>query len=150
MARTDFLGFLQRFVLNRSLTPSFELFQFLLRIPGDIHNRKTTPRLGESGSGRLSDLAIRGVDDSRACRVREWFFECLNENSASRRFGNSPTRRVGESLSRVRESLSRVRESLSRVRESLFEYCKKIFFFFVYFFGGLECVGHSFAYVAHF
>ncbi len=22
-------------------------------------------------------------------------------------------------------------------------------FFFVYFFGGLECVGHSFAYVAH-
>jgi hypothetical protein len=24
-----------------------------------------------------------------------------------------------------------------------------IFFFFVYFFGGLECVGHSFAYVAH-
>ncbi len=23
------------------------------------------------------------------------------------------------------------------------------FFFFVYFFGGLECVGHSFAYVAH-
>ncbi len=26
---------------------------------------------------------------------------------------------------------------------------KIFFFFFVYFFGGLECVGHSFAYVAH-
>jgi hypothetical protein len=26
----------------------------------------------------------------------------------------------------------------------------KIDIFFVYFFGGLECVGHSFAYVAHF
>jgi hypothetical protein len=25
----------------------------------------------------------------------------------------------------------------------------KIRYFFVYFFGGLECVGHSFAYVAH-
>jgi hypothetical protein len=31
-------------------------------------------------------------------------------------------------------------------------FCKKKLnkiFFFVYFFGGLECVGHSFAYVAH-
>ncbi len=26
---------------------------------------------------------------------------------------------------------------------------RRTFFFFVYFFGGLECVGHSFAYVAH-
>jgi hypothetical protein len=26
----------------------------------------------------------------------------------------------------------------------------KASFFFVYFFGGLECVGHSFTYVAHF
>ncbi len=29
-------------------------------------------------------------------------------------------------------------------------YAKNLFFIFVYFFGGLECVGHSFAYAAHF
>ncbi len=29
-------------------------------------------------------------------------------------------------------------------------FCFAIFFYFVYFFGGLECAGHSFAYVAYF
>jgi hypothetical protein len=46
----DFLGFLQKSVRHRSLTLHFEPFRFWLRIRGDIHNRKTTPRLAESGS----------------------------------------------------------------------------------------------------
>ncbi len=57
----DFLGFLQKLGLHRSLTLPFELFRFWLRIRGDIRNRKTTPRLAESGSWWLSDLASRGV-----------------------------------------------------------------------------------------
>jgi hypothetical protein len=46
----DFLGFLQKSVRHRFLTLNFEPFRFGLRIRGDIHNRKTTPRLAESGS----------------------------------------------------------------------------------------------------
>jgi hypothetical protein len=46
----DFLGFLQKSVRRRLLTLHFETFQFGLRIRGDIRNRKTTPRLAESGS----------------------------------------------------------------------------------------------------
>jgi hypothetical protein len=46
----DFLGFLQKSVRRRFLTLHFEPFQFGLRILGDIRNRKTTPRLAESGS----------------------------------------------------------------------------------------------------
>jgi hypothetical protein len=46
----DFLGFLQKSVRHRFPTLNFELFRFGLRIRGDIRNRKTTPRLGESGS----------------------------------------------------------------------------------------------------
>jgi len=67
----DFLGFLQKLVPHRSLTLPF---WFRLRIRRDIRKRKTTPRLDESA------------------------FECLKENSASRRVSDSPTRRVGESL----------------------------------------------------
>jgi hypothetical protein len=47
---TDFLGFLQKSVRQRFLTLYFELFRFGLHIHGDIRNRKTTPRLAESGS----------------------------------------------------------------------------------------------------
>jgi hypothetical protein len=72
--KADFLGFLQKLVPHRSLTLPFEPFRFWLRICGDIRNRKTTRQLGESA------------------------FECLKENSASRRVGDSPTRQVGESL----------------------------------------------------
>ncbi len=43
----DFLGFLQKLV--PPLTLPFEPFRFWLRIR-DIRNRKTTPRLAESGS----------------------------------------------------------------------------------------------------
>jgi hypothetical protein len=48
----DFLGFLhkKKSVRHRSLTLHFEPFRFWLRIRRDIRNRKTTPRLAESGS----------------------------------------------------------------------------------------------------
>jgi hypothetical protein len=46
----DFLVFLQKSVRPRFLTLQFEPFLFGLRIRGDIRNRKTTPRLAESGS----------------------------------------------------------------------------------------------------
>ena len=46
----DFLGFLQKLVPHRSLTLPFEPFRFWLRIRGDIRNRKTTPRVGDSAS----------------------------------------------------------------------------------------------------
>jgi hypothetical protein len=46
----DFLGFLHKPVWHRSLTLRFEPFRFWLRIRRDIRNRKTTPRLAESGS----------------------------------------------------------------------------------------------------
>jgi hypothetical protein len=76
----DFLGFLQKLVPHRSLTLPFEPFRFWLRIRGDIRNRKTTPRLGDSASRRLSDSVSRGVDDSPTRRVGEAAFECFNEN----------------------------------------------------------------------
>ncbi len=68
-SEADFLGFFQKLVPHRSLTLPFEPFRFWLRIRGDIRNRKTTPRLGESatlrlgesGRRRLSDSASRGV-----------------------------------------------------------------------------------------
>jgi hypothetical protein len=65
----DFLGFYEKSVRHRFLTLHFEPFRFGLRIRGDIRNRKTTPRLGESatlrlgesGSHRLTDSPSRGV-----------------------------------------------------------------------------------------
>jgi hypothetical protein len=45
----DFLGFLQKSVPHESRsTQNFEQFRFSLRIRGDIRNRKTTRRVGES------------------------------------------------------------------------------------------------------
>ncbi len=44
----DFLGFFLKLVPHRSLTLPFKLFRFWLQIRGDIRNRKTTPRLGDS------------------------------------------------------------------------------------------------------
>jgi hypothetical protein len=83
----DFLGFLQKLVPHRFLTLPFKPFQFWLRIHGDIHNRKTTPRLasrrvifwmfkrklGESQSWQLSDSASGEVAmESRG--VNFWIF----------------------------------------------------------------------------
>ncbi len=42
--------FLQKPVRHGSLTLLFEPFRFWLQILGEIRNRKTTPRIGESGS----------------------------------------------------------------------------------------------------
>jgi hypothetical protein len=106
----------------------------LIQIRGDIRNRKTTPRLAESGSRRLSDSVNRGVADSATRRVGESTthrvgesaFECLKENlvesesrrlpdSAYRGVANSLTWRVGESSSpRLGKSGSRHGESGSR------------------------------------
>jgi hypothetical protein len=55
----DFLEFLQKLVPHRSLTLSFEPFRFWLRIRGDIRNRKTTPRPGESATLRLGESGSR-------------------------------------------------------------------------------------------
>jgi hypothetical protein len=54
----DFLGFFaeNRFLIE-ALTLPFEPFRFWLRIRGDIRNRKTTPRLGDSLTQRLSVYA---------------------------------------------------------------------------------------------
>jgi hypothetical protein len=46
----DFMGFLHKSIPRESFTPHFEPFRFWLRIREDIRNRKTTPRLAESGS----------------------------------------------------------------------------------------------------
>ncbi len=46
----DFLGLLHKSVPHETFTLPFEPFRFWLRIRGDIRNRKTTPRLAESGS----------------------------------------------------------------------------------------------------
>jgi hypothetical protein len=61
----DFLGFLQKLVPHRSLPLPFEPFHFRLRIRGDIQNRKTTPRLGESGSRHGESGSRHGESGSR-------------------------------------------------------------------------------------
>ncbi len=116
-----FLGFSQKLVPHRSLTLPFEPFRFWLRIRGG----KATPRLGYSPTRRVGEsatlrLSNQGVHDSLTCRVGESAFECLTENSASRRvddfqLGKSESRRLPDSTSG---------ESLWWVRESLFKFFK--------------------------
>ncbi len=117
----DFLGFLQKLVPHESLTLPFKPFRFLLRIRGDIHIRKTTPRnhryresptprISDTGSCRLPASLIRGVADS----LHYWYAESatpritdtesrllnfLKENSVSmiRRVVDSPHQWYGES-----------------------------------------------------
>jgi hypothetical protein len=74
----DFLGVLQKSVPLESLTQPFEPFRILLRIRGDIGNRKTTLRLAELGSRRLPDSASRRLTDLQSRQVPD---------SASRRVG---------------------------------------------------------------
>ncbi len=79
---------MQKLVPLRSLILPFEPFRFWLRIGGDIRKRKTTPRLGKSGSRWLSDSASRGVVDSSTRRFRESAFECLKETRRLSRCSN--------------------------------------------------------------
>jgi hypothetical protein len=107
----DFLGFLQKLVSHRSLTLPFEPIRFLLRIRGDIRNRKTTPQLGESATLRLGQLGSRWLaeSESRLLNVKRKFGESESRrllDSASRGVANSPTWRVRESSTpRLRKSL---------------------------------------------
>ncbi len=61
---TNFLMFLHNSGQHRSLTLPFEPFRFWLLIRGDIHNRKSTPQLGESGSRWLPVSVSQGVTGS--------------------------------------------------------------------------------------
>jgi hypothetical protein len=63
----DFLGLLHKLVPHESRTLPFEPFRFWLRIRGDIHIRKTTPRhhrYGESPTPRISDTGSRRLPAS--------------------------------------------------------------------------------------
>ncbi len=55
--------------------------RFWLQIREDIHNRKSTPRLGESGSRWLPASVSRGVADCPDRWVGESAIEFLKENS---------------------------------------------------------------------
>ncbi len=101
----DFLGSLQKLVPHRYLTLPFEPFRYWLRIRGDIRNRKTTRRLGESLTLRLGKSLTLRLGESTTRQVGESAFECLKENSESWRVGDSPTWRVANSP--TRESGSR-------------------------------------------
>ncbi len=71
----NFPSFLHKSLLPRSLALHFEPFWFWLQILGDIHIRKTTPRIVESESHRLGVWLIRRVADSPYRWVGESFFE---------------------------------------------------------------------------
>ncbi len=62
--RRIFWGFLQKLVPHESLTLLFGPFRFWLQIRGDIHIRKTTLHIGDTGSRRLPVSLSRGVYDS--------------------------------------------------------------------------------------
>jgi hypothetical protein len=64
------------------LTIDFSGNKNYLVAPFEFPNRKTTPRLTDSGTHRLLDLVSRGVADSLTRQVGESAFECLKENSA--------------------------------------------------------------------
>ncbi len=91
----DFPMFLHKSFRHRSLTLHFEPFRFWLRTRGDIRNRQTTTRLGESGSRQFSNSASWGVAASPTRRVGESAIEC---SSVSWGVVDSPTRQVKESL----------------------------------------------------
>ncbi len=73
-----------------------------------------------------------------------WFDFDLLEDGADGGGVDGPLRPVGlQQLQRVRVPQAG-RVVLDKKKGETVNY-----FFFVYFFGGLECVGHSFAYIAH-
>ncbi len=67
----------------------FEPFRFSLRILGDICIRKTTPRLNNTGSRRLSISMIRGViTDTESLSATDLFFRgqiCLTDTKMTDR-----------------------------------------------------------------
>jgi hypothetical protein len=89
----DFLGFLQKLVPHIGLTLPYVCSDFGFEFAEIFIIEK---RLPDSASWRLFDSASQGV--------RESAFECLKENLASQKAGDSPTRRVREWLWRVGES----------------------------------------------
>ena len=56
--------FLQKSVRHRFLTLKFEPFRFGLRIRGDIRNRKTTRRVGESTRMPLDTIFFKPLNQS--------------------------------------------------------------------------------------
>ncbi len=90
----DFPRFLHKSVRHRSLTLHFELFRFWLRILGNVRIGKTTHRLNDTGSRRLSVSTIRGVGNSPTQRYRESTTLRITD-TRSRRLPASPIRRVG-------------------------------------------------------
>jgi len=90
----NFPRFLHKSVWHRSLTLHFEPFRFWLQILGDIHIRKMTPRLNDTGSRWLSVSKTCRVDDSPTQRYRELTTLRITDTQ-SRRLPASPIRRVG-------------------------------------------------------
>jgi hypothetical protein len=88
----DFPRFLHKSVRHRSLKLHFEPFRFWLRILGYIHILKTTPRLNDTGSGRLSVSTRRRVGDSQ---TQQYVSRRLSA-SLIRGVDDSPHHRFGE------------------------------------------------------
>ncbi len=68
--------------------------KFVLSLKGHVNEADFLGFLQKLVPLRLSDLASRGVDNSPTRLVGESAFECLKENSASRRLPDSPSRGV--------------------------------------------------------
>ncbi len=104
----DFLEFLQKLVPHRSLTLPYQPFRFWLRNRGDIRNRKTTSRLGDSASRRLSDSVSQGVG-FWMCKRKLWESESRRlPDSPSRGVANSTTQQVGESFFKIFHQITAV------------------------------------------
>ncbi len=117
----DFLRFLHKSVRHRSLELHFEPFRFWLRILGDIHTRKTTPRLSDSMIRGVGDSPHHWYAESTTPRISDGesgieFFKRKLAVSMIRRVVDSAYRWVGESSTpRIVESESRrLRVSLIR------------------------------------
>ncbi len=106
---TDFLGFLQKLVPHRSLTLPFEPFRFWLWIRRDIRNWKTTTRLTESESQRLTD--------SPSWRVGFWMFKRKLGESGSRWLPDSPSQEVAIVSQGVAIQIFKIYHHLKRLNQ---------------------------------
>ncbi len=109
--KPDFPRFLHKSVRHRSPTLHFGPFRFWLRILRDICIKKTTPRLSDTGSRRLSHSTIGGVDNSPHHRYAESttpritdtecrLFNFLKEHSLDWWYGETSTSRISDAESR--------------------------------------------------